>query len=68
MEQVRGKYGGRYAEGYKYCSNCRLWFRGVDRCPYCGRILRAAPRRSRLRQPREYVDPAKYGLLWRAIA
>jgi len=37
-----------YANGYKYCSRCRVYHltEGV-RCPYCGILLRNSPRKKK---------------------
>jgi len=40
-----------YADGYKYCSRCRLYIKidGV-RCPFCGALLRSSPRKKKYRK------------------
>lgn len=53
------KVGSRrsYANGYKYCSRCRVYhLTDKVRCPYCGTLLRNSPRKKK--QPREekYVE------------
>ena len=35
-----------YANGYKYCSRCRVYYLTDSvRCPYCGILLRNSPRK-----------------------
>jgi len=37
-----------YANGYKYCSRCRIYYLTDSvRCPYCGILLRNAPRKKK---------------------
>jgi len=34
----------------------------LERCPYCGFLLRTSPKGGRRRVERRYVDPKKYGI------
>jgi rRNA maturation endonuclease Nob1 len=45
-----------YANGYKYCSRCRVYHLtdGV-RCPYCGILLRNSPRKKKPTTTSRYV-------------
>ncbi|RLG09398.1 MAG: hypothetical protein DRN64_03960 [Thaumarchaeota archaeon] len=37
-----------YANGYKYCSRCRIYYLTDSvRCPYCGILLRNSPRKKK---------------------
>ncbi len=37
-----------YANGYKYCSRCRVYYLTDSvRCPYCGILLRNSPRKKK---------------------
>ncbi|MEN2974543.1 MAG: hypothetical protein ABDH32_03060 [Candidatus Caldarchaeales archaeon] len=37
-----------YANGYKYCSRCRVYYLTESvRCPYCGILLRNSPRKKK---------------------
>lgn len=39
--------GGRYRHGFKYCCSCRLhiWLEGgLQRCPFCKKLVRNGPR------------------------
>ncbi|MEM1809227.1 MAG: hypothetical protein QXL31_07580 [Thermosphaera sp.] len=39
------KHKANYRDGFKYCSNCGLWFKMDGRfCPKCRRRLRENPR------------------------
>ncbi len=46
-----------YANGYKYCSRCRVYHLtdGV-RCPYCGILLRNSPRKKKPSSTSRYVN------------
>jgi len=55
--EVRAR--ARYVDGFRYCSNCKMWYRtDGPRCPKCGRVLRAGSRRKR--GDRAAIDPEKY--------
>jgi len=47
------KMKARYADGYKYCSRCRVYIKtDKTRCPYCGVLLRSSPRKKKYQKKR----------------
>jgi len=61
-EQV--KLRARYADGYKYCPRCQLYYKTESkRCPVCRTLLRCNPRKRdegrdgrRVMPPREVLE------------
>jgi len=46
--QVKMSLKRSYANGYKYCSRCRAYYKTDDvRCPYCRILLRSSPRKKK---------------------
>lgn len=46
---IRRGYGC-YAQGYRFCSRCRIYFKTTAiRCPDCGTLLRKKPRKKKNR-------------------
>jgi len=46
-----------YANGYKYCSRCRVYYLTDSvRCPYCGILLRNSPRKKKSLRNAKVVD------------
>ena len=49
-----------YADGYRYCSRCRMFYlTNSIRCPYCRIPLRITPRKKRRRVPLRAVAVAE---------
>ena len=58
-----GSKSPNYKRGQKYCPNCRIaFYANLERCPYCGFLLRTSPKGGRRSVERRYVDPEKYGV------
>ncbi len=48
LEQPKMSLRRSYANGYKYCSRCRVYYLTESvRCPYCGILLRNSPRKKK---------------------
>ena len=48
IEQPKMSLRRSYANGYKYCSRCRVYYLTDSvRCPYCGILLRNSPRKTK---------------------
>lgn len=48
IEQPKMSLRRSYANGYKYCSRCRVYYLTESvRCPYCGILLRNSPRKKK---------------------
>lgn len=48
LEQPKMSLRRSYANGYKYCSRCRVYYLTDSvRCPYCGILLRNSPRKKK---------------------
>jgi len=48
VEQPKMSLRRSYANGYKYCSRCRVYYLTDSvRCPYCGILLRNSPRKKK---------------------
>jgi len=62
--EVIGSRSPNYKRGQKYCPNCRIaFYANLERCPYCGYLLRSSPKGGRRRRERRYIDPEKYGVM-----
>ena len=62
--EVIGSKSPNYKRGQKYCPNCRIaFYANLERCPYCGYLLRSSPKGGRRRRERRYIDPEKYGVM-----
>ena len=62
--EVMGSRSPNYKRGQKYCPNCRIaFYANLERCPYCGYLLRSSPKGGRRRRERRYIDPEKYGVM-----
>ena len=47
-DKLHASYKKSYSDGYKYCTRCRAFYKVKStRCPVCGVILRASPRKRR---------------------
>ncbi|MEM1731264.1 MAG: zinc ribbon domain-containing protein [Ignisphaera sp.] len=43
-----------YADGFKYCTRCRTYYKIEGyRCPYCGVLLRSSPRKKKYSEKKE---------------
>ena len=63
--EVIGSRSPNYKRGQKFCPNCMIaFYTNLERCPYCGCILRSSPRGGkRKNDERRYIDPMRYGIM-----
>jgi len=67
--EVIGSRSPNYKKGQRFCPNCMIaFYTNLERCPYCGCILRCFPRGGKRGSiERRYIDPEKYGIIVEAI-
>jgi len=60
-----GPRSPNYKRGQRFCTNCRTaFYMNLERCPYCGCILRSSPRGGKRKDAeRRYIDPMRYGIM-----
>ena len=63
--EVIGSRSPNYRRGQRFCTNCMIaFYTNLERCPYCGCILRCFPRGGRRGSvERRYIDHERYGIV-----
>jgi len=63
--EVMGFRSPNYKRGQRFCPSCMIaFYTNLERCPYCGCILRSSLRGGKRKNAeRRYINPERYGVV-----